>query len=142
MCPSGILERLSISWLQEFYGRHHDLVYLCNIFISQMTMDLFPFTQKCSWLHRMDALYTHRYCLFFANTWRHFRVFGRVPVGHHFVFCVVILCLILSSSCGFCTQYCQCLVDCHSWLTVWFSSTFIYNGWEAIVETVQIPWTF
>jgi hypothetical protein len=47
----------SKSLLQKFYGRHHNLVYRCEISISQVTMDLLLFTQMFSFLYHCQSIY-------------------------------------------------------------------------------------
>ena len=48
--------------LQKLHGRHHNLVYSCEISISQMTMDLLLFTYMFSDL--CNCQYFDRACLY------------------------------------------------------------------------------
>ena len=54
--------------LQKLHGRHHNLVYRCEISISQMTMDLLLFTYMFSVLY--NCQYFDRACLYIWVTRR------------------------------------------------------------------------
>ena len=54
--------------LQKLHGRHHNLVYSCEISISQMTMDLLLFTYMFSDL--CNCQYFDRACLYIWVTRR------------------------------------------------------------------------
>ena len=80
-----VVPRLKPS-LQNFYGRHHNLVHRYDISISQMTMGHLLFTDLTS------------------TTWIHPQIFGGFHVAHLFsCLCCSIMCRYVLSSMLWCT---------------------------------------
>jgi hypothetical protein len=65
-----------------------------------------------------------RHCLSFAGAWVHPRVLVKFVLVIVLVFCVVFIVLLVFVLCTLC---CQFLWIGHSWLSLRFSLTFIYN---------------
>jgi len=115
------------SSLQTLYRRHHDLIDRCEIFISQMIMNLVHFAHIFYFLYhrsiRMWIHCSHHSCLGLIHD-----VFGGLHFPHRFSFlcCVVFRCFVCPSPSVSCAQCCRCLLIVHSWLPISFSLTCIY----------------